>query len=202
MCELASFLYKYEDGQVEVAVYDLLNHSTTQKHLNLTEKMGWYKGHYLPNNKIECRTSDGTNKEAEQALKHKYSTFTHFINYCFTQPLAYLKLHLNEYDLKGFIFAKSFDGCLTLVNCKNMKVAELPDTVTGWLDLGGSDLSGVKMPRVIKGYVFLFGCKNLKAAILPEVIDGFLDLCHCEVEGVNVAQFASRTILNRNLKTC
>jgi hypothetical protein len=202
MCQIASFLYKYDNDKLEIAVYDLASHSNTQDKLKLTEKQGWFEGHYTIND-IVCRIPEGRNELAEKELKYKYNSFTNFLNYCFTQPLAYLKLHFSNYSVKGLVFNDTFNGCLTLINCKNLNDCKMPNVITGWLDIAGGDMSNVKLPKEIKGYVFLFGCKNFKTTQFPDVIGGFLDLCYSDIEkeGVSVPpQFLARIIYNRNFK--
>ena len=65
MCRMASFLYKNsEENGVEIAVSCLNSHSNTQENLKLTEKMGWFEGHYLPNGQA---AKSGLNKSWNDA---------------------------------------------------------------------------------------------------------------------------------------
>lgn len=89
MCRLASFLHN--PSKQLIAVWDLQRHSQTQEHLGLTEAMGWYEGHYLPNGEILCRIpgTDSTNVVAgythddvmEAWIREKYPIFVDFVEW-------------------------------------------------------------------------------------------------------------------------
>ena len=84
MCKMVSFWHNPING--DLAVYDLMNHSVTQKQLNLNEKV-WREGHYLPDGTVECRVTDAdrtTQEECNERLKNRFPTFMDFLNWTFT----------------------------------------------------------------------------------------------------------------------
>ena len=128
MCEMISFIYKYEDNKLDIKVYDLMSHSNTQKHFpELTENKGWYEGHYTKE-KIECRTPNGRNEYAEKQLKYDYPTFMDFVNYCLKQKIS---------------------GYLYLIGC-DLTGIKLPKTINGFLDLSGCNLTNIDIPENLK----------------------------------------------------
>ena len=148
MCRMASFLWKDTEAEgLQIAVWRLDSHSDTQEYLKLSEKMGWYEGHYLPSGSIECRTPDGCDAEICQKVKDKYTSFNIFLLWCFDQPL-------------------NFGGYLDLSGC-DLKGIKLPQSVGGSLYLSGCDLKGIKLPQSVGGYLYLRGC-DLKGIKLPE----------------------------------
>ena len=82
MCEMASFLYKYSESLgLEIAVYDLMSHSDTQKYFpEKTEKNGWYEGHYKKNEDVVCRIPGGESTAAKEKLLERYPCFLSFLN--------------------------------------------------------------------------------------------------------------------------
>ena len=163
MCEMISFIYKYEDSKIDIKVYDLMSHSDTQCHYpELTENKGWYEGHYTKN-KIECRTSQGRNEDAEKQLKYDYPTFIDFVKYCLKQEISG-DLDLRDCDLTGIELPKEISGPLYLSNCKNLTGIELPKEINGYLDLSNCDLTGITLPEKISGWIDI--PKNLKGKII------------------------------------
>jgi uncharacterized protein YjbI with pentapeptide repeats len=185
MCQLASFLYKHDEYGLELAVYDLVSHSNTQKHTGKTEKMGWYEGHYIPDNEIECRTPEGRDSEAEDKLRELYPNFIKFFNrYCPNEFNG--NLDLVGCDLKVIKLPETVNGYLDLSGC-DLKGIKLPETVNGYLDLCGCDLKGIKLPETVNGYLYLSGC-DLKGIKLPETVNGSLYLSGCDLKGIKLPE--------------
>ena len=131
MCEMISFIYKYEDNKLDVSIYDLTSHSNTQKHYpNKTEKLGWYEGHYTKD-KIECRIPSGRNKEAEKQLKYDYPNYIDFVRFCLKQNIS---------------------GSLDLRGC-DLKGIKLPENIKGSLYLSGCDLTNIDIPERFKNKI-------------------------------------------------
>ena len=137
MCKMASFWHNPITG--DLAVYDLMSHSETQKHLELNENV-WREGHYLPNGTVECRVTDTdrtTQEECDERLKNTYPTFKDFLKWAFTQTVSGW-LDLRGCDLKGITFPQTVSGTLELRGC-DLKGITLPQTVSGTLDLRGDE---------------------------------------------------------------
>lgn len=85
MCRFASFLHN--PARQELAVFNLLSHSETQQHLQLTESMGWYEGHYTcpcwhrRGSIIECRVPGGIDTVMDSFVKSKWPTFFSFLKW-------------------------------------------------------------------------------------------------------------------------
>ena len=138
MCKLASYLWKKSEAMgVEIKIWDIVSHGNTQEHLKLTEKAGWYEGHYLPNGTIECRVLDGVSQDASDEIKRRYPTFMDFLNWCFTQNVE------GNLDVGGFL---DLGGC-------NLAGIKLPESVGGDLDLRGCKNIPKKLPTV-KGTIY------------------------------------------------
>jgi hypothetical protein len=83
MCKRISFIYK---APAQVALFDLESHSATQAfHEDKTEDLGWYEGHYLPDESIECRTPTGRDRKAEANFRYEWPTYAEFEKYCLGQ---------------------------------------------------------------------------------------------------------------------
>ena len=186
MCRMASFLYKKsEESGVEIAVWKLDSHSGTQEGLKLTEKMGWYEGHYTPQGEIECRTPDGVDAEAQTEIFRRYPKFNSFLKWAMKQNLDYSgTLDLRGCDLKGIKLPDSIGGSLDLRGC-DLKGIKLPDSIGGSLYLRGCDLKGIKLPDSIGGSLGLYCC-DLKGIKLPDSIGGWLDLRGCDLKGIKL----------------
>jgi len=157
MCKMASFWHNPITG--DLAVYDLMSHSETQKHLELNENV-WREGHYLPNGTVECRVTDTdrtTQEECDERLKNTYPTFKDFLKWAFTQTVSGW-LDLRGCDLKGITFPQTVSGTLELRGC-DLKGITLPQTV-GTLDLRGCDLKGITLPQTVSGTLDLRGDEN------------------------------------------
>ena len=179
MCKMASFFHRKTDGMgLEIKVWDLCGHGETQEHLKLTDKAGWFEGHYLPDGEVVCRIPDGEDKERAEEVKRRYPTFNAFLQWCFTQEInTGGSLDLRDCDLKGIKLPDSIGGWLDL-GCCDLKGIKLPDSIGGSLDLSGCDLKGIKLPDSIGGRLYLRGC-DLKGIKLPDSIGGSLYLSGC-----------------------
>jgi len=155
----------------------LMSHGDTQQNLKLTEKAGWFEGHYLPNGEIQCRIPDSVSLEAQEEIKRRYPSFKDFLNWCFTQEISG-DLDLSGCDLKGIKLPESVGGNLYLRGC-DLTGIKLPESVGGCLDLRGCDLNGIKLPESIGGSLDLSGC-DLKGIKLPESVGGDLYLGGCK----------------------
>ena len=185
MCEMISFIYKYEDSKIDIKVYDLMSHSDTQKYYpELTENLGWYEGHYTTK-KIECRIPQGRNEDAEKQLKYDYPTFIDFVKYCLKQEISG-DLDLGDCDLTGIELPKEISGFLNLRNCKNLTGIELPEKIGGNLNLSYcKNLTGIELPKEINGYLDLSNC-DLTGIELPEKIGNSLYLSNCDLTGIKL----------------
>ena len=154
MCRTASFLYKATSTGVEFAVWDITSHSATQDHFpKMTEKAGWYEGHYTPESGIECRTPDGLDPVSEVMIKAKYPTFVSWFN-AFCPDTLPGSLDLSHCDLRGIKLPSEIGGALYLGGC-DLKGVKLPSKIGGELDLHGCDLKGVKLPAKLKSQAIL-----------------------------------------------
>jgi hypothetical protein len=208
---MASFLYKNsEENGVEIRVWDLCSHSDTQSRLRLTEKAGWYEGHYLPDGEIECRKPYvNKDNEAEIEIRRRYKTFAKFLNWCFKQNIRLnTTLDLTNCDLNGIKFPKKIgwnlylNGCdlkgirvpdeigrnLYLCNAKNIDKDALKNVkISGILDLSKCDLKGIKLPKEIGTSLWLNGVKNIDKDALKNVKIGFnLYLAKCDLKGIKL----------------
>ena len=170
MCKMASFLYKNSEANgVEIAVYKLDSHSDTQRALKLTEKMGWFEGHYTPSGEIECRKPNGIDNDAMAEIKRRYKNFNAFLKWALKQNVDFSGwLNLNGCDLKGVKLPASIGGGLDLSGC-DLKGVKLPDSFGGTLYLSGCNLKGVKLPASIGGWLDLRGCKNVNKDVVNKI---------------------------------
>ena len=81
MCQFASF--KHNPHLQELVVADLFSHGRTEELTGKTEKQGWYDGHYLPDDTIQCRIPGRTDKVMEAWVKKSFPTFSDFLLWAF-----------------------------------------------------------------------------------------------------------------------
>ena len=139
MCEMASFLYRPDTG--DIVVYDLTGHGGTQKKLGLTEPL-WCEGHYLPSGEIKCRTPD-KNKEIEEKneehIRNRFPTFISFFMWAIKDDI----ISSDGFDLRGLttlpdgiVFPENMSGSLNL-----RSLTTLPDGIVFPKKCGSLDLS-------------------------------------------------------------
>ena len=158
MCQLASFFWKRTESEgTQVRVWNLTRHSETQKYLKLTERAGWYEGHYLPTGEIECRIPDGTDTIAEQDIKDRWSDFYKFLNWALEQKLG---RDLNLSGCTGLTTLPTglkVGGYLSLFGCTGLTTLPTDLKVGGDLDISGcTGLRKVVVPKGVKGQVYRY----------------------------------------------
>jgi hypothetical protein len=129
---MASYIYKHDESLgLQIKVWKLDGHGETQQHYpECTEAAKWYEGHYLPNGEISCRTPDGVNAAAQEAVKNRWPTYSAFVQWCLTQDIDTSgSLNLSGCDLKGVKLPTKVGGSLDLRGCEN--VPKLLPTVSG-----------------------------------------------------------------------
>ena len=124
MCRTISFFHNPNTGAIKV--WDLSGHSETEEHLKLDGKY-WREGHYLPDEKVECRvleTDKYDQKFCNERLKAEFPTFVSFLNYCLKQL---------KYKVGGYL------------DLSHTKITSLPDNlkVTGNLDLSHTKIKSL-----------------------------------------------------------
>jgi len=84
MCKFASFKHNpNQPSGYDIRVADLFSHGNTEKILGLTEKQGWYDGHYLPSGTVEFRIPGGTSEVAVESVKERWPTFMDFLRWAY-----------------------------------------------------------------------------------------------------------------------
>ena len=83
MCKLASFLYRIDDGVLDVFVSVLDSHSETEKNIPV-DKKNYREGHYLPDGTLELRKTEEdrwANDEAVALFKTRFPSFNSFFSW-------------------------------------------------------------------------------------------------------------------------
>ena len=160
MCEMASFLYRPDNG--DIAVYDLTSHGGTQKKLGLREPL-WCEGHYLPSGEIKCRTPDKNKEIEEKNEEHIRNRFPTFISF--------------------FMWAIAKDDIISSDGFDLSSLTTLPDGIVFPKECGSLNLSslttlpdGIVFPENVSDSLDLSSLTTLPDGIVFPKKCGFLDL--------------------------
>ena len=162
MCEMASFLYRPDNG--DIVVYDLTGHGGTQKKLGLTEPL-WCEGHYLPSGEIKCRTPDKNKEIEEKNEEHIRNRFPTFISF-FMRAIAKDDIISSDgFDLRGLttlpdgiVFPENVSGSLYLSSLTTLPDGIVfPENMGGYLDLRSLTTlpDGIVFPENMGGSLIL-----------------------------------------------
>ena len=150
MCQFISFLYRPDNGDIEV--FDLTSHSNTQEKLGLKEPL-WCEGRYLPNGEIVCRGTDKNrvkDSDCAERLRGRFPNFIDFSNWCFEKNIS----GIETLDLSSLTSAQGL---------------KLPNGIK-WLDLSSlTSAQGLKLPNGIK-WLYLSSLTSAQGLKLPNGI--------------------------------
>ena len=123
MCKFASFKFK-PTGKVPVRVAGSLDSHHAIPGDDGTRPNGWREGHYLPTGQIDCRTLDVdrmTGDECRESILARWPLFVDFLRWATKETGQ----------------EKHWDGSLYLGGLTSAEGLTLPESVGGFLYLGG-----------------------------------------------------------------
>lgn len=122
MCRLASFLHNPKKS--EICVQNIVDHGATAQALKITESMGWYEGHYLPNGEIQCRIPDGLDPVMAAEVLRRWPSFTDFFKWCFAEGKADTNANDGRSTIRGFLkmWIDAGNAPLSVIECDALAI--------------------------------------------------------------------------------